>query len=122
MKIPISLWLFGIVGVITNIISGVIFYPPFYIYTQLSFFVWVAFLVIAGLFIPFQIVLYIGILKLQKWARNIFVIITLVMNSLLILLLLLGSFFLAVIIIAFLVCFIMYFFEPSTRKLFNVEK
>ena len=120
MKRPISLWIFGIGGMITNIFSGIIFYLVFYLYTQLYLLLWIIFPIIAGLFILSVVVSYIGMLRLKKWGRNIFVIITLIMNSLMILLLPRLEFLLMrAILTVFTISFVFYFLKPSTREMFN---
>ena len=127
MKSLIGLWIFGIVGVIANVVFAVFFYPLLYMFTQFYLFTWIIFLILVALFFPVLIISFIAMLKLKKWGRNIFVTITLIINCLTILFLtvmLLTSGmtdFLNVVIIltVFIISFMVYFLKPSTRALFS---
>lgn len=112
-------------GVITNIFSGVILFLMFYMYAQAFF--WVQSLIIIWLLIFLLILSAIGLFKLKKWGRNIFIVFTIIMNSPMVLLfskLLLYDksplfFFIAASLITFIIFFISYFLKPSTRELFS---
>ncbi len=127
MKRPIGLWIFWLLGMIINIILGFIFYPLLYMFTQLILFLWITYLIIVALFFPLLIIASIGLLKLRRWGRNIFITITLTMNLPTILLLtalslksrLLDFFILDIILIFFTILFSIYFFRPSVRSLFK---
>ncbi len=122
MKRPISLWILTIAGMVTNILSGIIFYPVFYMFTQFYLFTWVIFIASVVVFIPLQVFLCIGVLRLARRCFNIFFILTLAMNVLLFFYFSLNFPLLACIVVGFLVYFISYFVKPSTRKLFNMEQ
>ena len=127
LKRPIGLWIFWILGIVSNIFLGKTFYPVLYMFTQLSLFLWIVFLLIAALFLPLLIISSIGLLRLKRWGRNIFFSITLIMNIPVIVLLTLVSFtskasdlFIQdVILLLFIVLFMVYFLHPSVRKLFK---
>ena len=118
MKAPISLWMFGIAGMIINVFAGAVSYPLFYMLTQLYFVLWVIFLFAVLLFIPFLIICCIGMLKLRRLGKNIFVAITFIMTIILI------KFFsyvplLSIALTIFLISSTIFFLQPSTRRLFD---
>ena len=127
MKSKMSLWIFGIGGVISNVVCAVFFYPLLYMFTQFYLFTWIMFLILAALFFPVLIILFIAVLKLKRWGRNIFITITLTMNCLTILFLTMMQLtsgmtvFLIVdtILTVFIISFMVYFLKPSSRELFN---
>ena len=125
MKTPISLWVFGMVGIITNVFLAVSFYPLLYMFTQFYLFTWIIFLILAVLFYPVLVASLIAMLKLKKWGRNIFVTITIVVNCFVVLFLTImlpGSvdfLNLDILLTVFVISFAVYFLKPSTRALFN---
>jgi hypothetical protein len=125
MKTPISLWVFGMVGIITNVFLAVSFYPLLYMFTQFYLFTWIIFLILAVLFYPVLVASLIAMLKLRKWGRNIFVTITIVVNCFVVLFLTImlpGSvdfLNLDILLTVFVISFAVYFLKPSTRALFN---
>jgi hypothetical protein len=125
MKTPISLWVFGMVGIITNVFLAVSFYPLLYMFTQFYLFTWIIFLILAVLFYPVLVASLIAMLKLKKWGRNIFVNITIVVNCFVVLFLTImlpGSvdfLNLDILLTVFVISFAVYFLKPSTRALFN---
>lgn len=129
MRRPISLWIFGIGGIITDLFSGAIFFMMFLMPAQAFF--WNGFVSIILLLLLLLFISIIGLFRLKNWGKNIFVTITLIMNSLLILfetylVLRTRSIDLLVVIdiilILFIISFIIYFSLPSTRKLFAKER
>ncbi|MCG2714583.1 MAG: hypothetical protein L6308_07085 [Candidatus Omnitrophica bacterium] len=116
MKRPISLWVFGIGGVITNILGGIILFLM--LYMPIGAFFMIQFLATTCLLILLLIISTIALFKLKKWGRNIFIVFTLILNIILIWYLLYFS-LLTIAVIIFLICFVVYFFKPSTRALFN---
>jgi len=127
MKRPISLWIFGIGGVVTNVIFAVFLYPLFYMFTQFYLFTWIVFLILAALFFPVLVISFIAMLMLRSWGRNIFVYMTLIINCFIILfstVTILTSrtydfLFLDIILIVFIIFFMIYFLKPSTKALFD---
>jgi len=127
MKRPISLWIFGIGGVVTNVIFAVFLYPLFYMFTQFYLFTWIVFLILAALFFPVLVISFIAMLMLRSWGRNIFVYMTLIINCFIILfstVTILTSrtydfLFLDIILIVFIIFFMIYFLKPSTKALFG---
>lgn len=127
MKRPISLWIFGIGGVVTNVIFTVFLYPLFYMLTQFYLFTWIVFLILAALFFPVLVISFIAMLMLRSWGRNIFVYMTLIINCFIILfstVMILTSrmddfLFLDIILIVFIILFMIYFLKPSTKALFG---
>lgn len=127
MKRPISLWVFGIGGVVTNAVFAVFFYPLFYMFTQLYLFTWIIFLILAVLFFPVLIISFIAMLKLKRWGRNIFITMTLIINWSIILfstVTILTSGMtdflkIGIILIVFIISFMVYFLKPSTKALFS---
>jgi len=127
METPISLWIFGLGGVISSVFFAVYFYPLFYMFTQFYLFTWIIFLILAVLFFPVLIVSFIAMLKLRRWGRNIFVIMVLTINCFVILFLTVNilasgrddNINIDIILTVFIISFIVYFLKPSTRALFN---
>lgn len=127
MKRPISLWVFGIGGVVTNAVFAVFLYPLFYMFTQFYLFTWIIFLILAALFFPVLIISFIAMLKLKRWGRNIFITMTLIINWSIILfstVTILSSGItdflnIGIILMVFIISFMVYFLKPSTKALFS---
>ena len=119
MKRPISLWIFGIGGVIINVFGGAILFLM--LYMPLGAFFMVQFLTITALLILLLIASGIALFRLKKWGRNIIIVITIIMNLFIIILLTDLKIFpiVNISVIIFLICFIFYFLKSSTRELFN---
>lgn len=119
MKRPISLWIISILGIITDIFSGAIICMGLIMPAQAFF--WNQFIAITLLLLLLFIVSIIGLFKLKKWGRNIFVTLTLIMNlSMVVLLSRLNIFhILNTIFIFFILSFSIYFLHPSVRRLFK---
>jgi len=119
MKRPISLWIFGITGVVANISSGIIFFLMFYMSARAFF--WSKFIIITLLLLLMLIITAIGLFSLKRWGRNIFSVFTIIINSSIIVLLSRLMVFpvINIVLIVFLICFVVYFLKPSTRRLFD---
>ncbi|MFA5177930.1 MAG: hypothetical protein WC440_07310 [Candidatus Omnitrophota bacterium] len=127
MKRPVSLWMFGLGGIVADAVFAVFLYPLFYMFTQYYLFTWIVFLSLAALFFPVLVVSFTAMLRLKKWGRNIFISMTLAINCFVILfsaatILSSGttdSFNIVIILAVFIISFIAYFLKSSTRALFN---
>jgi hypothetical protein len=125
MRIPIGFWIFAILGIISNFVSGALLYMmlmmPAFAFFPYPFIAAVLFL------LTLFIISIIGLFKLKKWGRNIFVTITTLLNVIVVsifTILSLGSksLYLLVPAVALTVCFfvsVLYFFRPSVKELFN---
>jgi len=118
MKIPVSLWMFGIGGIIISIFAGMFLFLM--LYMPVGAYFMVQFLIGTCLVVLLFIISTIALFELKKWGRNIFVVFTSISNVFLIWYLLYFS-FLSIFAIIFFLCFIAYFLKPSTRELFNKE-
>lgn len=118
MKRPIGLWVFWIIGLITDILGGILFYFILYIPLQRFLFTWFLFLAIVILYLPFLIIVSIEFFRLKKWAKDIFFMVSIIMNIVIVWYL---SVFplLNIISVIFLLSFIVYFLNPSVRRLFK---
>ncbi|MFA5149451.1 MAG: hypothetical protein WC937_04370 [Candidatus Omnitrophota bacterium] len=129
MKRLVSLWVFGIGGVVTDAVFVVFFYPLFYILAQSYLFTWIVFLTLVVLLFPVLIVSFVAMLRLKKWGRNIFISMTLIINFFVILFttaMILTSrttnfLNIVIILVIFIILFIVYFLKPSTMALFDKE-
>ena len=117
MKRPMGLLIFGIMAIVTNLVSIAVFFMMFIMPAQ-AFSYLIPLISTIVLFLLLLIISSIGMFQLRKWGYNIFVTVTLILHLLL-------AFYLLVfpgvniIIIIFLSCFMVYFLKPSTRKLFK---
>ena len=127
MKRPVSLLVFSLIAIAIDFCIGCFFFPVFAMLTQYNlamllgdnyYYVFYSILLLLSVFV--FVVIY-GLFNLKKWGRNIFIFITIIMNSLVILsfskLAIFGT--VTITLIIFLICFVVYFFKPSTRALFN---
>ena len=117
MRKPISLWIFGIGGIVYNLLSMVILFTALIMPAQYySFFI--PFVAITILLLLFLIASSIEMFKLKKGGKNIFVGITLLMSPFLILFFSVSP-IIAILLVIFLLVFVAYFLNPSIRRLFN---
>lgn len=117
MKRPISLWIFAIGAIITDLLSGAILFGMLIMPAQAFF--WNQFVAGASLLLLLFVSSVIGLFKLKKWGRNIFVSLTLIIDCILIWFFAEISLLLSIILITFILSFIVYFLHPSVRKLFK---
>lgn len=117
MRRPIGFWIFSILGIITNLIAGLILIMMFIMPAQAFF--WAGFLIISIALLVTFIISFIGLVRLRKWGRNIFLIFTFIMNSCLIILFSNLGFFIWLPFLVFLILFVIYFSFSSVRRLFN---
>ena len=117
MKKPISLWIFGITGIICDLLSMAVFFMVFIMLAQYNSF-FIPFITITILLLLLLIVSSIEMFKLKRGGKNIFIFLTLAMNIFLFIYLLAFPVVNVCFAISLLV-FIAYFLNPSIRKLFN---
>lgn len=117
MKLPISLWIFEIGAMVTNLIALTIFFLIFIMPAQ-AFSFFIPFISTAVIFLLLIIISGLGVFFFKGWGYYIFVITTFIMNLFLAFCLLVIP-GINIMEIAFLACFMVYFLKPSTRRLFN---
>ncbi|MFA6358366.1 MAG: hypothetical protein WCY09_06885 [Candidatus Omnitrophota bacterium] len=116
MKKPVSLWMFGIGGIITDILGGGLLFLM--LYMPVGAYFMVQLLVVTCLLILLLVMSTVALFKLKKWGKNIFVVLTLILNIVLIWGLLHFS-LMSIFVIIFIFCFMVYFLKPEVRKLFD---
>jgi len=119
MKRPISLWVFGVGAMVMNILSWMLLSLMFYMPARGS--IWDKFLIISIFLFFLLLGVNIELFRLKRWARNMFVIVTLIVNSAVVALLTTFMVFPAmnIFLMVFILSFTVYFLKPSTRRMFS---
>ena len=124
MKMPVSLLVFSLIAIVLDFYSGYLIFPAFAMLTQYNlaallgnncYYVFHNILLLLAVLI---LIIIGSLLKLKRWGYNIFIIVTLIMGLFLAFYLLAFP-IISILVIIFLICFVVYFFKPSTRALFN---
>ncbi|MFH1247549.1 MAG: hypothetical protein ABIG46_01690 [Candidatus Omnitrophota bacterium] len=129
MKRPAGLVIFWAIATLIDVVFAIILYPLFYLIFSRFIASYVLFIILVFAYFPALIIASIGLLKLKKWGRNIFVSLTIPIIVPTVLLLVPSIFrspaetdpllFVGVLLIFFTVLFINYFSTKSVRELFN---
>jgi len=120
MKRPVSLWVFGIVGIIVDILLLALMFMAFFmpVCATQSYIIFGVYIAIFVSLLLFIIGSAIEMIKLKRRGKNTFIMLTILLSPLLVIWLL---FFLPAGIgfIIFYILFIGYFTGSSVKKLFN---
>ena len=116
-KIPGTLWMFGILAIISDLFAGTILFMMLAMPAQ-AFSCFTPFIGVTALLLLFLIISTVGVFKLKRWGRNIFVSLTLIMSCFLFWFFLFNL-LLNILLSIYIISFTFYFLNPSTRKMFK---
>jgi len=109
-------YLLAILGIIIDLLAAFILFMMFIMPAQAFFFN--QFVVICLLFIALFLSSLFGLFTFKKWGRNIFLVLTSLLNIFLLWFFSPMPYLFSIILFIFLFIFIIYFLLPTTRRLF----